>query len=236
MSPGVVFRQFFLDNIDDINCVIDAFSEVDDLSLSDFYKKHFYALYDKDTSFPVLGAPYGTITTVPSNPYPVEVKAIKKIFLSVHYALPQAPATASAITLQLPGDVKKEVVAKDGINKLKLFHICGTINPESTSFGILSFALFLTGMDLVVNQPHAGLAGALSDLLRQSLAIAREEDTFNIRSTAVTLRHISKSMTAHMLSGNFATDEAASLDNKAHAIDPSVFLPQKNPALVNRVI
>ncbi len=70
-----------IDNIDDINRVIDAFSEVDDLSLSDFYKKHFYALYDKDTSFPVSGAPYGRITTVPSNAYPVEVEAIKKIFL-----------------------------------------------------------------------------------------------------------------------------------------------------------
>jgi hypothetical protein len=43
-------------------------------------------------------------------------------------------------------------------------------------------------------------------------------------------------MTAHMLSGNFATDEAASLDNKAHTIDPSVFLPQKNPTLINREI
>ncbi len=72
--------------------------------------------------------------------------------------------------------------------------------------------------------------------MHQSLAIAREEDTFNIRSTAVTLRHVSKSMAVHMLSRNFATDGAASLDNKAHTIDPSVFLPQKNPALVNRKI
>ncbi len=176
------------------------------------------------------------ITTVPSNAYPVEVEAIKKIFLLVHYPLPQAPATASVVTLQLPGDVKKEVVAKDGINKSKLFHICGTINPESTSFSTFSFAPFSKGMDLVVNQPRAGQAGALSDLLRQSLAVAREEDTFNIRSTAVTLRHVSKSMTAHMLSGNFATDEAASLDNEAHAIDLSVFLPQKNLTLVNREI
>ncbi len=214
-----------IDNVDDTNCIINAFSEVDDLSLSDFYKKHFYALYDKDTSFPVLGAPYGTITMVPSNAYPVEVEAIKKIFLLVHYALPHAPATASAVTLQLPGDVEKEVVAKDGVNKLKLFHICGMINPESTSFSTLSFAPFSKGMDLVVNQPRAGQAGALSDLLRQSLAIAREEDTFDIRSTAVTLRYVLKSMTAHMLSGNFATDEAASLDNEAHTIDPSVFLP-----------
>jgi len=41
-------------------------------------------------------------------------------------------------------------------------------------------------------------------------------------------------MTTHILTGNFATDEAVSLDNEAHAIDPSVFLPQKNTALVNR--
>jgi hypothetical protein len=222
--------------IDDINYVINAFSAVDKLSLSDFYKKQFYTLYDKDTSLSLLGASYGMITMVPSNAYPGEVKAIKKVFLSMQYALPQAPATASAITLQLPGDVKKEVVAKDGINKLKLFHICGTINPESTSINTLSFAPFSKGMDLVVNQPHVGRAGALSDLLRQSLAIAREEDTFNIRSTAVTLRHVSKSMTAHIMSGNFAINEAASLNNEAHAIDPSVYLPQKNPTLVNRKI
>ncbi len=43
-------------------------------------------------------------------------------------------------------------------------------------------------------------------------------------------------MMAHMLSGNFATDEAASLNNEAHTVDPSVFLPQKNLALVNREI
>jgi hypothetical protein len=177
MSPGyalwVSMVSNAIDNIDDIDYVIDTFSAVDDLSLSDFYKKHFYALYDKDTSLSVLGAPYGTITTVPSNAYPVEVKAIKKIFLPVQYTLPQAPATASAVTLQLPGDVEKEVVAKDGMNKLKLFHICGMINPESNSFGTLSFAPFSRGIDLVVNQPCAGQAGALSDLLHQSLAIAR---------------------------------------------------------------
>ncbi len=109
-----------INNIDDINYIIDAFSAVNNLSLSDFYKKHFYALYDKDTSLSVLGAPYGTITTVQSDAYPVEVEAIKKIFLLVQYALPQAPATASAITLQLPGDVKKEVVAKDGIKQVEV--------------------------------------------------------------------------------------------------------------------
>jgi hypothetical protein len=88
MGPGyaiwVSMVSNVIDNIDNINCVIYAFSEVDDLSLSNFYKKHFYALYDKDASFPVSGAPYGMITTIPSHAYPVEVKEIKKIFCSVH--------------------------------------------------------------------------------------------------------------------------------------------------------
>jgi hypothetical protein len=154
----------------------------------------------------------------------------------VQYELPQAPVTASAITLQLPEDAKKEVVAKNGINKLKLFHICGMINPESTSVNTLSFAPFSKGMDLVVNQPRVGRAGALSDLLHQSLAITREEDIFNIRSTAVTLRHVLKSLTAHMLSGNFATDESASLDNEAHAsILQSSFLRRTPPWSTGRL-
>jgi hypothetical protein len=55
---------------------------------------------------------------------------------------------------------------------------------------------------------------------------------FSIRSKAVTLKHISKSMTTHMLTGNYATDEVSSLNNETQAIDPSVFLPQRKPALV----
>ncbi len=98
-----------IDNIDDIDYVIDVFSAVDDLSLSDFYKKHFYVLYDKDTSLSVSGAPYGMITMVPSNAYPVEVEAIKKIFLLVQSALPQALATASALPFSFRGMSRKKL-------------------------------------------------------------------------------------------------------------------------------
>ena len=50
----------------------------------------------------------------------------------------------------------------------------------------------------------------------------------------MSLKHISKTMTTHMLTGNYATDEASSLNNEAQALDPLVFLPQRNPALVIR--
>jgi hypothetical protein len=239
MGPGyalwVTTVSEAIENMEDINSVMDAFGTVDDLSQDDFYKKHFYAHYDKAISLSVAGAPFGRITTVQSDDYPKEVSDIKKIFFA-QQVLPQQVQvpTSSALTLQLPGDLEKEVVAKDGINKLKLFHICGTINPESTTFGTLSYPAFSTGMELVLGQPRASRAGALSDLCRQALKDARDSDMFSIRSTSVSLKHISKAMTTHILTGNFATDEAASLDNEAHAIDPSAFLPQRNTALVNR--
>ena len=90
------------------------------------------------------------------------------------------------------------------------------------------------GMEIVIGQPRASRAGALSDLYRQALHSARESDIFSIRSKAVSLKHISKTMMTHILTGNFATNKAASLDNEAHVIYPSVFLPQKNTTLVHR--
>ena len=92
--------------MDEINVVIAAFSTVNGLSLNNFYKKYFYGLYDESVSLSISGTPYGTISTVQSDAYPVEVKAIKTIFFPVQQAILQAPATASAVTLlQLPADV-----------------------------------------------------------------------------------------------------------------------------------
>jgi len=207
--------------MEDIDMVMDA-GTVNDLSQDDYYKKHFYVHYDRAVSLSVARAPYGTITTVQSEVYPKEVVDIKKIFFAQQALPQQVPLLASSVvTLQLPADIKKEVVAKDGINKLKLFHIFGTINPESTSFGTLTYLKFSPGMEIVTSQPCASRAGALSDLYRQALLAARDSDIFSIRSKAVSLKHISKTMTTHILTGNFATNEGASLNNEAHAIDPS---------------
>ncbi len=81
MGPGyalwVATVSDAIDNIDDIDVIMDAFGVVDDLSQFDFYKKYFYANYDGVTSLGVARAPYGTITTVPSDDYPKEVSAWK---------------------------------------------------------------------------------------------------------------------------------------------------------------
>jgi len=169
MGPGydhwVTTVSNAIKSMEDIDMVMDAFGAVGDLSQDVFYKKYFYASYDRAVSLRVVGAPYGTITTVPSEDYPKEVINIKKIFFALEALPQQVPVSAlSAITLQLPADIEKEVIAKDGINKLKLFHICGTINPESTTFGALTYPTFSSGMEIVISQPRASQAGSLSDL------------------------------------------------------------------------
>jgi hypothetical protein len=44
------------------------------------------------------------------------------------------------------------------------------------------------------------------------------------------LKH--KSMASHFLLGNFSLDGVTSLFNKAHSIDPTAFLPQRDQAAI----
>jgi hypothetical protein len=224
-----------IDKFDEIKIVMVAYSAIDNMTEEAFYKKHFYGHYKEKDSLFVAKGPCRAITTVQSNAYPMEAKTIKKIFLPAPQALPQqVPATASALTLQLSANIEKEVVAKTGIHNLRLLHICRKINQASTTFGNLSYPTFSTRTEVILGQPRASRSSSLSDLLHQTLATAREQDLFIIRLTAISLFHVPKALTGHLLTGNYAIHEADSLNNEAQAVDPSAFLPQRNPALVNR--
>jgi hypothetical protein len=45
---------------------------------------------------------------------------------------------------------------------------------------------------------------------------------------------VRKTLAAHMLSGNFATDRVTNLNNEANSINPLVFLPQKNACMIEQ--
>ena len=44
--------------------------------------------------------------------------------------------------------------------------------------------------------------------------------------------HVSKAMALHLLLRNLATNGVTNVNNKANAVDPSAFLPQRNLSLV----
>ncbi len=70
MGPGyelwVTTISDTIDNMEDIDTIMDVFGVVDNLTQDEFYKKYFYANYDKFIPLGVARAPYGTITTIQS--------------------------------------------------------------------------------------------------------------------------------------------------------------------------
>jgi hypothetical protein len=55
----------------------------------------------------------------------------------------------------------------------------------------------------------------------------------NIRSRLILIVFINKATSLHLLQGNLATDGVTSLNNKANSIDLSLFLPQRNPFMID---
>jgi hypothetical protein len=130
------------------------------------------------------------------------------------------------LTLQLPSDIEKEAKAKKGLTKLLLFHICGKLNDDSTSFGNLSYPKPSQGMKIVLNSAHPARATGFSNLIRNTCTTAKELDLMNIRSCLISIVFINKATALHLLQGNLAKDGVTLLNNKANSIDLSIFLPQ----------
>ena len=80
--------------------------------------------------------------------------------------------------------------------------------------------------------PQSGREVALSDLLRQTFTVVRDHNSNNIRSREMLMTHVSKALASHQLLGNLATNRVTNAHNKANAVDPSAFLPQRNLTLV----
>jgi len=99
----------------------------------------------------------------------------------------------STLTLQLPSDVEKEAKAKKGLTKLLLFHICGKINDDSTSFSDLAYPEPSQGMKIVLDLARPAHATSFSDLIRNTCITAKELDLMNIRSHLILIVFINKS-------------------------------------------
>jgi hypothetical protein len=64
--------------------------------------------------------------------------------------------------------------------------------------------------------------------------MTKEQDHLSIRLEYLTIQMVSKTLAAHMLSGNFATDRVTTLINKANSINPLAFLPQRNACMIEQ--
>jgi hypothetical protein len=220
----------------DISEVLDAAADKPCYSKADFIKSHFFPLYDPSKTLPIVTGPYGLISIVNSDLFPVKADKLRKLFIPAQSAFPPVAALSnlSTLTLQLPSDIEKEAEAKKGLTKLLLFHICGKVNDDSTSFGDLSYPEPSQGMKIVLELARPAHATGFSDLIRNTCTTAKELNLMNIRSCLISIVFINKATSLHLLQENLATDGVTSLNNEANSIDLSLFLPQLNPFLIDR--
>jgi hypothetical protein len=142
-------------------------------------KKHFDPNQDaKSLPLATSNGPFGAMTLVQLDDYPVAAHDIKDLFqLSPQVIAPTLAYYApSNVMLHLLAKTNKESEAKKGIVKLMLFHIRGDINSKATLVSNISPAIPLKGMQAVLNQPCAACASQFADLMRMKLELAKHQD------------------------------------------------------------
>ena len=184
----------------------------------------------------MANGPFGAITNMQSDNYPLAAHVLKEIFqLSPQILTPALPSFPSGnVMFQHPSEIDKESEAKKGIIKLMLLLICGNIDIELTTVSKISSAPPSKGMQVVLNQPRAAQASQFADLARTTLEWAKQQDYTNIRLSLVSIRVIPKALASQILQGNFATEKVTSLELEANSVKPSIFLPQRNKCLINQ--
>jgi hypothetical protein len=125
---------------------------------SESIKKYLDLTWDaKSLPLATSNGPFGTMTLVQSDDYPVAAYIIKDLLQLIPQVV--APSLASFspynVMLHLPAKGDKESEAKKGIVKLMLLCIRGDINIKATLVSNINPATPLKGIQVVLNQPCA---------------------------------------------------------------------------------
>jgi hypothetical protein len=133
-------------------------SVMEEIKTLESIKKNFHPNRDaKSLPLATSNGPFGAMTLVQLDNYPVAAHVIKDLFqLSKQAVAPTLASYApSNVMLHLLAKADKETEAKKGIVKLMLFHIHGNINIKATLVSNIIPAIPSKGMQVVLNQPHA---------------------------------------------------------------------------------
>ncbi len=131
-------------------------SVMEEIKTLESFKKYFDPNRDaKSLPLATSNSPFGAMTLVQWNDYPVTVHLIKDLFqLSPQAVVPTLASYAPGnVMLHLPAEADKESEVKKGIVKLMLLHICGNIDIKAKLVSNIIPATPSKGMQVVLNQP-----------------------------------------------------------------------------------
>ena len=170
------------------------------------------------TTDPAVPSQTCSLTTIPKQP--LRLKNSSSAFFHWQSSLMQWPRPAL------------HVLATRRIGGWVWVH--SIIDYKNLSVTNITLATPSKGMNVVQSQPRAAWHVSLADLIQQTLVLTKEFNHFCIRFKYPLMQMIEKTLSAHMLNGNFATNKVTRLKNKANSINPSAFLPQRNTCMVNQ--
>jgi hypothetical protein len=157
--------KYAVKKLDDIHTIIE------EVKTAETNKKYFNPTWDasRSLSLATSNGPFGTMTIVQSNNYPVAARVIKDLFQLTPQTVANPGAFAQGnVMLQLPGEIDKESEAKKGIIKLMLLQVHGNIDIDSTLVTNNNPSSPSRGMQVVSNKLHAVHAGQFADLVQMT--------------------------------------------------------------------
>ncbi len=146
---------------DAVKKLVNILSVMEEIKTPESIKKYFDPDQDaKSLPLVTLNGPFGAMTLVQSDNYPVAARVIKDFFqLSPQAVAPTLASYAPGNVMHhLPAKPVKESEAKKGIIKLMLLHIHGNIDVEATLVSNMIPAAPLKGMQVVLNQHNESLS------------------------------------------------------------------------------
>ena len=162
-----------------VEYVKDILSVIEEIKAPELIKQYLDPTRNnKSLQLTMANGPFGAMTNVQSDDYPLAARVLKEIFqLSPQILAPTLPSFPSGnVMLQLPSEIDKESEAKKGIIKLTLLLICGNMNIESPTVSNISSAPPSKGMQVVLKQPRAAQASQFADLVRITLEFTKQQD------------------------------------------------------------
>jgi hypothetical protein len=135
-----------------IEYVNDILTIIEEIKVPELIKRYLDPTRNyKSLQLAMANGPFGAITNMQSDNYPLAAHVLKEIFqLSPQILTPALPSFPSGnVMFQHPSEIDKESEAKKGIIKLMLLLIRGNIDIESTTVSKISSAPPSKGMQVV---------------------------------------------------------------------------------------
>jgi len=217
-------------NFNDLCTIINKISEKG----ADDMKKYLYPA-GKKIVIPSNGV-ISTRNQADSSKYPEIAIEVKKFFLpsQPNAITPTGGAAGLATNIRVISatDLEKEAEAKQGLAKLSLSKICGTINFEEGTIENIKYPIYGQAFASVIESPRAAQPNRLATLMRTGFDDAKKYDPTSIWSSKVSLEAFPKTLMVNILNGNFQELPTCSINNEFNDMNMAALLPQNDTELI----